>query len=465
MAYNFRISGSNYIYVSKAGNDSNAGTNQNLPKLTVQSALNTTSGSIVVGAGTYQETLSMPGANQTLYADGQVILYGNGTGYLSATNSFVGTNFYNFTIQNYAYFTGITYSNFKFYNCIVNGIGYTTIISNNGGIFSMYFYNSVLLNSTINGYTVSQPNIPDTNTFQNGVMINSTWQTANTSYNAFYNNYVDQSSKLNFYTSSTNVQTSIYNNDIEGQISFGSGSFSGSLLYLSASRAVYTSITSSNFSQSPLFNNSASLDFTIPANSPLIKNGNGGTNIATSVANIASSTYYAQTSSVWNPTNGAVWTNVTSSNGVDIIISGSLSGSITSAPIFLSTSPVLVNNLGYVGFLLFNKSASGSSATNNNVPVTTVYSGSDSSGGGNPNFLTVEARWTNTAGQPAVNSNWLNGGLITAGNYGVFLLNKQPYVDNFGYGNGSPYFATGSVGNAVYATWMQFRVTLTNSYL
>jgi hypothetical protein len=68
-------------YVSKSGNDANAGTSYALSKLTIQAAINImgTYNSLIIGAGLYNEKITL-GGNNTAYCDGIVILDGTGIG-------------------------------------------------------------------------------------------------------------------------------------------------------------------------------------------------------------------------------------------------------------------------------------------------------------------------------------------------------------------------------------------------
>ena len=81
----FRYTG-NY-YVSPNGSDANNGTSPNTPFATIQAAIdavgNTSSQTIVIGSGTYNESLSSPQTHNTnlyltLQGDGEVIINGDG---------------------------------------------------------------------------------------------------------------------------------------------------------------------------------------------------------------------------------------------------------------------------------------------------------------------------------------------------------------------------------------------------
>lgn len=67
-------------YVNKSGNDSNNGTTAVLAKLTIQAAINvaTNGDNIIVGSGSYNESISFPFGSRNFYADGVVILDGTG---------------------------------------------------------------------------------------------------------------------------------------------------------------------------------------------------------------------------------------------------------------------------------------------------------------------------------------------------------------------------------------------------
>lgn len=437
MANNFRITGD--IYVSKAGSDSNAGTSPDAPKASLAAALAIivagSTNRIVIGAGTYEESIVRVGVAITinLTGDGNVIIRGDGTNTFNLTNV-TGTSS-NITIANYATFTATT--GLAFTGCTFRDI------TNCGTINGAHSFNKYI---NFNNGSTQTSVLP---TCTSSIFINSTWRT-----NQFTNNYINGFSQV--MTSNTGAVAFIYCN-LMGKVKVGS---TGTYDTYENTKANFPNSFNGCINTPPLFNDSAKEDFTLQASSPHIGAANDGTNIG--------GTNYGKPFSVlgspeWASSNGAIFENV-SLSGYDIVINaGSSFGRITSAPMLVSSNPVVINNINYFGLLLFNKSKAGGSDTNKNVPDANMFSGGDASGYGNPDRLTIDMRWTNTDSAPAQDSDWINGFLLPAGSFGKFIINTQPTVDNNQRGNGELNYAV-NIQNLIVATWVQLRVTLRNDY-
>lgn len=441
MANNFRITGD--IYVSKAGADSNAGTSPDAPKATISAglaAITAINMRLVIGAGTYEEAISKTGTSFsgcTITADGNVVIRGD------QTNGFVcsalaGASFNNLTIANYATYS--TSGGIILNNCTLRDINFT---ANTNGTFNYCKF----INVTINNNSQAA-NLPFVNF---SIFINSAFKVS-----TLTNCYTNGFSQISIYSTATTVD---YNN-IMGTVKMIGGGGS-TFQTLADAKTSFPTQNVHSFNLPPLFNDSPKEDFTLQISSPHIGAASDGTNIGGT--NYARS-FAALGAAEWSTANGAIFENV-SLNGSDIVInSGSTSGRITSAPINFSSNPVIVSSINYFGLLLFNKSKAGGSDTNKNVPDANTYTGSDASGGGNPDRLSIEMRFVNRDTLPTAESDWLNGFLLPAGAFGKFMVNAQPYIDNNQRGNGEPNYNS-SVLNPVVATWIQFRVTLRNDYL
>jgi len=128
------------IYVSKSGNNGNAGTSYALSKLTISAAISVSSSgdSIVVGSGVYNEYVSL-GVNLTLLADGNVVMDGTS---LAANPAITLTAYVNLTIG--AYSQGGWW---MFQNYITTGSSVPALSTSTNAIISTSGYN--------NNYTIS----------------------------------------------------------------------------------------------------------------------------------------------------------------------------------------------------------------------------------------------------------------------------------------------------------------------
>jgi len=441
MAHNFRLTGA--VYVSKAGNDSNAGTSPDAPKATIGGAITANvAGLIVVGTGSYNEVFTIPsGSNITgIVADGTVLFYGTGSIVFGKAVTVTG-----FIFDGYTSVAG-TASSVTYTSCVFKNI--TAFPSRSGGVEVGNFSQCIFLRCTWAFLTT-----PITNyALFNSLFIDCYVRNVSKMTGCYVNEFTDL--KVYDAISSSNFN----NNNIEGRISMGTNVYQN----LAAHKVSYPSLNVTSFNLPPHFNNAAKLDFTLQFDSPHI--------IPDAAFNIGG-TQYAKSITVLDaaclPVNGAVLENL-QYDGVDLVVSpGFTSGVITTAPILVSPTPVELKFFKINGLLAFNKSTAGGSATNINVPDATVFAGSDASGMGNPDRLVQEFRWTASDVAPAINvdADYPNGGLLAAGVFGKFLTGDiAPSVDNTGKTNGVQGFNQAAV-TVVTVTYVQLRLTITNGYL
>jgi len=519
MANNFRLTGD--YYVSKKGNNANDGLTPETPLLTIQAALDkigtSITKSIVIGSGVYKETLSkttLSGNSITLFSDGKVILESFNSidthafiTSVSSTISFNGIEFRNcYSIRLYG-----TNTNYNFTCTFNNCIFKNTIISNESHVTFSYFTNCQFINSTIFGvvyyYGVFTANVSYVSVTKS-IFINSSisgmtlaisalgnYATNNglTTFGAkvFTNNYVDSNSLIQLFGCATSgrydgygqgatgpygniynstltdsstliLPSNITNNNIQGKLLFGWNGYSSGTatlntpISLDQAKIDYAQWTQRSFSSDPLFNDVAALNFTLQSSSPHIKAATDYTNIGGTeyaVYKSANSTEF---------TTGATVTNLFLSTNSYRITSPNTSGNVQSGAIFLQwprTKPL--TKLEWVGSLDFNKSSSGGTNGNTNVPDWDTYT---TGAGASPDRLTVRMRFSTQQTQPTTSSEWDNGGLWTAGNWGLFEINQKPKVDGNGRGNGDPlYVETSGLGDIV-PSWVQFDVKLIDNY-
>lgn len=506
MPNNFKLGGD--YYVSKAGSDSNDGLTPDTPKRTIQAALSlVTAGStrrIIIGTGVYSETLSATFGsvtNVTFLSDGYVVLDGRNqfsisfwTGHTSTPSQF---NFYNLEIRNYGNIslfnttngTGGTYHVFfdcKFYNNIINQYrGNTTISSYNRCIF--VYTNFSFLDSSINIASLA---------YNSCIFINSKMLGPFYAPTSIINCYVDPYSNI-IARSSISAASFNYNNiqgfiimsvastvtsgviqdtygryyDLSIATSTGDGTegnkygrpyTAGAGFNFPNHRIAYPTMNASSSAVDPGFNNILKQDFTLQSSSFMVGRAQnfidniGGTYVATRLDASGSS---------FSGSNATVDTLVFAPFS-DYVISGSaVTGSVTSAPIFISSSAKVIQEIDYNGLLAFNKDTTAPTGSNVNVPDVLTYTSASNQPGANPDRLTYYMRWTTGSSQPVSDAQWENGGLWPAGSFNTFEWNTKPSVDFLGRGNGDQNFNIINTPTFVKATWIQLRVTLRNDYL
>ncbi|MBS7565164.1 hypothetical protein KHS38_12185 [Mucilaginibacter sp. Bleaf8] len=457
MANTFRVivpAGSTAYYVSKAGSDSNDGLTPDTPKATISGVMAaiaalaaTTKVHIIVGAGVYEEAISSGsklGIGSQMVADGQVVLRGNGTNTISLGAS-PGCGVVGFIIENYAtagFRNSLT-------NCLIRNCPNVS-----PGIVGASIDSCQIIGAAIAG----RP------TLINSVFLDCSFPGGlNNFKSSYFNGNCTITMAMETVTSVGNVD---YNN-IMGMLRNGT---TGNYKSLADFKADYPGYFLNCINLPPKFNNPAKYDFTLQADSPHIGAGNsdGTFNIGGTSYGVP---YVAGVAPQWLEPNAVISRSDGQNpdlvmSGTDLILApGKQVGAITSAPMRISLNPVAIQQMQYNGFLGFNKSQAGGSATNNNVPDANVYAGSAANGGGNPDRLSYEMRWTDNDTMPGSDVDWTVTPIVAPGSFLRFEWNTQPLFDTMGFGNGSASFNKNASPSPVSAVWIQIRVTLTNNYV
>lgn len=489
MAHNFKLTGD--YYVSIDGSDSNNGLTKDTPKRTIQAGLNLISGTVtktlIIGAGVYNETLNRNNSTSitTVRADGYVVIEGTGgkTFTYTGTGNPYTTTFYDIEFRNFpiTYFnvsnTWISYIGCRFINigntntstldyspafdsCIIANCTFT-----NTSQTTLNINKSVVINTSL-GFIRSL-----TNTY-----FNSSCYLYFSSSSAVYNNYNNIQCPIIMNTAST-VTTGVYQDvygryyDLSITTSTGDGGVStpfgrpytnGAAFSFATHRILYPTYNANSFSADPKFNNIEAQDFTLQATSPHIGRASDGTNIGGTKYAVR----YAAKGAEFNTS--AVSVTGLAFVGNDWSISGGTTGEVVSAPILISATAKVLQKISYNGLLEFNKSVTGGTAGNRNVPDQEVYDSTTQPpnvAGANPDRLVYYMRYSTQAAQPSTNSEWDNGGYWTAGNYGTFEWNTKPSIDNAFLGNGDPSFNSGVTPTFLNVTWIQLKVKLRNDYV
>ncbi len=491
MANTFTKTG-NY-YVSKAGNNANAGTSKDLPKLTIASAYSaaSTGHTIVIGEGVYFGAVNLGAKRITLEGDGIVVLDLNGGDFsMMEFGDTLANNYNNLIIRNGVITTPFAYNPNQLYNfndchilCafttnnVSSGITHTVnftrcVISSvftfkNNSItvtsstaYSLNFSRCTLFNTTINA-TDNVLSFKDS-ILESGCVINHASATvANFSYNCIRGGVSRNSASVVTSGIINDVAGNYYDLSIAGSGGTGTvsspfqrGNTLNAVFYLADHLIAYPTYNANSFSSDPLFNHSIAGNFTISLNSPCFKKSSTGLNVG------ALETAFVQKAGV---DIAGTLTNITGTT--DLIVSGGTSGTIEQNWVQYSTSSL--RTLGifrYTGALTFDKSITPPVARNQNVPDTTVYTGGDASGGGNPDRLVFELAWYTGVGTPTVLADADNGGYISSGTYAKFRWGLQPSFDSFGVSNGEPNWNPTVTQIYLACTYFKPRFTLTNAY-
>jgi len=486
MPNNFKLQGD--YYVSKFGNDSWDGLTPDTPKRTIQAALNLFSSgtrTIIIGSGDYSEAILKTGGagvGVNIYADGIVNIRA-----LLLTSEFViaisavvivGVNFFSFSRININGTLTMTDCSFR---------NITSIALNTSNAFSSTSNRCVYINSIFTYNYIG--------TIQNSIFINSI-----SSQLALINCYANSSSIISVGNGSSggnynynNIQGAVinpiattvttgtyqdiygryYNLSIAGNNTTPDAGTIGNPLYradtlgrafsFATHRILYSTFNVNSISEDPKFNDILAQDFTLQSGSPHIGRASDG------ISNIGGTRYAiraAANSSSFSGSSATVDTGLTFSYDNYVISGSAVTGSVTSAPIFISSSAKVIQEIDYNGLLAFNKTTSSffSSGSNVNVPDFDTYTSASGNPGANPDRLVYYMRLTTGSTQPVVDSDWDNGNLWTRGDYNVFEWNTKPSIDVYGRGNGDPNFLVAN-SSFLRATYIQMKVKLRNDYL
>ena len=500
MAHNFKLTGN--VYVSVDGNDSNNGLTKDTPKRTVQAGFNVLGAgqTLIIGAGVYKETIvtTDKAGSLTIRGDGYVVLEGAGSSYAVWNGgqgnlyTFNGIEFRNYTwVFGYPFSYGTTGQVYN--NCIFKGINvvggstinYTSSIIINCNITSLstalvQFNKSIIVNSKIGfyqlndtpGYVVGYSGKMNlaTNSYFTNCALNCSISAVNFNYNNIQNTSIilDTAS-----TVTTGVYQDIYGRyyDLSITTSTGDGTVgnpygrpytAGSAFSFTNHRILYPTFNANSFSSDPKFNDILAQDFTLQSTSPHIGK-------ASDSSNIGGTNYALRYSSKGAEFNtSAVSVTGLAFVGNDWTISGGTTGEVVSAPILISATAKVLQKISYNGLLEFNKSITGGTAGNRNVPDQEVYDSTaqpPNVAGANPDRLVYYMRYSTQTSQPSADAQWDNGGYWTAGTYGVFEWNTKPTIDNAFLGNGHPSFNSGVTATSLNVTWIQLKVKLRNDYV
>ena len=464
MANNFREIGD--WYISKTGNDGNSGLTPDLPKRTLLTDYTAAGDLIVVGSGLYQEDIgkSLGQGGHIYEGDGLVVFNGNGIYEIINGGAAGGLSqiFINIIITNYSVRSSNNARTYDFRQCLIE---------------------NVLATTSTHLFTCNQSiliNVNFSNASSGASILSSIFISSSVFSSIFKNNYVDIDSVIKC----TNISPSNFrNNNIQGTILLdatkyaiqdqliGTPQDNGYAVGVdwlteanlttngySGTISGWDIAVSTCFNRDPQFNNVSKLDFSINTNSPHFQNAEnaidniGGTNVGQG--------FYG-TDDEWNISMEALQdANITGIS--DRILASGTSGKITSAPIQtpggILLTPIVIN---YVGALIFDSDEAGGTSGNQNVPDSINYNSGDA--GRNPNRLSYEMRWTTSATKPTQDSDWTNGGYISAGTWANFEWNQQPRIDNLGRGNGDASY--NQLNNqSIEFIWYQVRVTLRNNY-
>jgi hypothetical protein len=517
--HGFRKTGTTYI--SKAGHDSNAGTDPNAPRKTIGGTAPT-----VIGAGVYYQ--ATPGGSSSavpsVMGDGLVIIDAEG-----ASANFSGHNtrrddiWYRNFIVNSTGGGSQTHLRCIFQDCTASGTN--GIVSGSSAIY---------LNCTFN--------TNNRRDYNNCIFINANI----IAVNVLRNCYVGPSSNITILNTATAADIN-YNN-IEGTITMlidgavSGGAVNGVALSLADHQIEYPTFNVNSFDADPEYNSVAKLDFHYPKTGPHLL---GGWNFGTGVAGPIGPThigyglpnYVSTSNSVVDPSNPDVTSVdlVQTGGNLEVDTGAGDEGSMVTAPRLVNDFVAPLTYMQYLGELNFDANDAGGTATNKNVPdnklltadypdttPTTDTGGSASElvvlenlisigdfvrvagevrevtnvanaagedtltlssalrttyGAGedveygteamfadlNPNRLSYEMRWSTQADEPATDGEWDNEALITAGTYEHFEWNAQPLIDSLSRGNGRADFDT-ATGMPVNARWIQLRIRFRNNY-
>ncbi len=294
------------------------------------------------------------------------------------------------------------------------------------------------------------------------------------------------------------------------------------LFALAPHKVAYPTMNVQSIASLPLFNNVSLEDFTVQYTSPLLaRNSVYSLTIANAKYALG---FYPNVTPELLQVNGAIISGLSGTSDLTVI---SGSGYIQTAPINYGGANITeLGTLGYIGALTYDKSVAPPDARNQNVPDAQVYSssvagaapdrlvvemrlstkasvhfvakqgtsaiasaviamtdttgivvGDEISGDGIPIGSTVLSIIPNTSVTISANStkaitnyfaftsisDWDNAGIAGSAVFMKFGIESKPYYDNLGVTNGEPTWDFATL-NPVGATFLQVKITLTNSY-
>lgn len=277
MPHEFKLTGS--YYTSKSGNNGNAGTDPNLPKLTIASML--ASGSGIVGTGVYEEN-NLAIQSRSIQADGLVVIKNPGgsdpaLGTVSAStievvDGFIFTGFS--SVFDWSAGSNKHRGN-TIKNCIINGgvfiFSYTTSELSFEGLFS----NNKIVNcsATFTGLGSSENTIPGQYGIDGSIFVSSTIAFTTLSH-VIYNLQIGPNCTLSL--PSDTAAEKISHSNIQCPITINGTTYAN----LAAAKAAFPSTFPNCTNLDPLFiGDPLKLEFVVQPNSPLVASGQLGFNI------------------------------------------------------------------------------------------------------------------------------------------------------------------------------------------
>jgi hypothetical protein len=474
MANNFKLIGD--IYVSKEGNDANSGLTPDLPKLTVQAALNlatTGNKTIIIGSGVYAEAITKSNtglARLSILGDGTVVMNGiNSINSFTITNIVSGGSVYISNIRFISYsilsFSPIvnTPTTVTFENCVVSSNLIINAISSINSLQAMVLKKCILLNLYLLTNNASNNLVATNGQFHiyDSILINCNSNGLSLNYapfscQIFLNNYLDKTSLIS--TLATITAANFNFNNIQGKIMMNTGVYAGIALSFADHRTFYPTFNVQSISTDPLFNNAENLDFTLQAASPHIK---AASDYISNIGGTEYAKHYKANSTEF--TSGATITDLTlRGDNSYTITSPATEGRIITAPLAVQSYPATKPLTGIIwnGSLEFNKSLTAGTQGNQNVPAWDTYT---TGAGANPDRLKIKMRYSTQSASPSVGE-WDNDGYWAADTYQLVEVNMKPKVDSNGVGNGDQtYIEFTGLGDLV-PTWIQLDIKLRNDY-
>lgn len=465
MANNFRLTGGIYnSYVSKDGNDGNSGLTADLPKVTLQII----GSRAVIGSGQYKGafTLATGAGTKFYFADGLVkilmtadmILQPNDNVYRSGFNPVA-------FVDPLTSLVVIDMDGFDILarrgqeNCRVVYIGGGGTYDHVGGsttdpemIQCVFDCNIDLAGSTADW------------SFDFCQFFGSSFGAVGTLMQV-QNSYADSLTTLTMSVYFSTPSSDFRNNNWQGIIDIGGVLYElkqdadGNAIDPNPSVNDLIDIDATvydrgNFSQDPEFLNVANRDYwSVEDSSPMIFGANDSTNIAkVTVPTMVKATDTEFTSPVSS-------VDLTTSGDDIIYDTGAipLFGTVVSQPIQIAPIAQNIERVDFAEGLDFDSLETAGTSQNTDVVISDNYA--TTTAGANPRRLTYELRWTDSVSEPAIDADWTNGGLVTAGDYSKFEHFTVPKIDQLGIGNGDPTYDINS-GEKIKATWVQVRIVI-----